>query len=61
MNVYMKDNFCTIYKLKFQQLQRFLEVKGLKLVKDLNEADKAESGAGFPRCLMLDMGVGACD
>ena len=35
MNVYMKDNFCTIYKLKFHQLQRFLEENGLKTVEDL--------------------------
>lgn len=44
MNVYMKDNFCTIYKLKFHQLQRFLEEKGLKPVEDLNAADVVISG-----------------
>ena len=44
MNVYMKDNFCTIYKLKFHQLQRFLEEKGLKPVEDLKDADVVISG-----------------
>jgi tRNA A37 methylthiotransferase MiaB len=44
MNVYMKDNFCTIYKLKFHQLQRFLEANGLQPVDDLNAADVVISG-----------------
>lgn len=44
MNVYMKDNFCTIYKLKFHQLQRFLEDKGLKPVDNLKDADVVISG-----------------
>lgn len=44
MRVYMKDNFCTIYKLKFHQLQKFLETRGLKPVEDLNEADVVISG-----------------
>lgn len=44
MNVYMKDNFCTIYKLKFHQLQRFLEDKGLRTVENLEEADVVVSG-----------------
>jgi tRNA A37 methylthiotransferase MiaB len=44
MNVYMKDNFCTIYKLKFHQLQRFLEENGLKPVENLNDADVVISG-----------------
>lgn len=44
MNFYMKDNFCTIYKLKFHQLQQFLEEKGLKPVEDLNDADVVISG-----------------
>jgi tRNA A37 methylthiotransferase MiaB len=44
MNVYMKDNFCTIYKLKFHQLQRYLAAKGMSPVSDLKEADVVISG-----------------
>lgn len=44
MNVYMKDNFCTIYKLKFHQLQQFLKENGLKPVDDLNDAEVVISG-----------------
>jgi tRNA A37 methylthiotransferase MiaB len=40
----MKDNFCTIYKLKFHQLQQFLESEGLKPVDDIEQADVVISG-----------------
>ncbi len=44
MRFYMKDNFCTIYKLKFHQLQQFLEENGLKPVTELQDADVVISG-----------------
>ena len=44
MKVYMKDNFCTIYKLKFHQLQRYLSENGLEAVENIESADVVISG-----------------
>ena len=40
----MKDNFCTIYKLKFHQLQQFLLANGLIPVETPDDADVVISG-----------------
>ena len=39
MNVYMKDNLCTVYKLVFHRLGRFLTANGHTIVADAADAD----------------------
>ena len=44
MNIYIKDNFCTIYKLKLHQLQQILCTHGHTTVDTFKKADIVISG-----------------
>lgn len=39
MNVYMEDNLCTIYKLKFSKLNQFLINNNINIVEVPNDAE----------------------
>ena len=44
MQIYMEDNFCTIYKLVFHRLQKFLVSNGYELATTSQEADVLVAG-----------------
>lgn len=39
MNIYMKDNLCTIYKLEFNRMEQFFKSNGANIVKSPEEGD----------------------
>jgi len=56
-NIYTKDNSCTIYKLKFHQLQQYLLTNGYLFAKSRDDADKTKAGVETGSCPLQDEGA----